>query len=90
MGGAPRWVPLFWNKKIITNMITIRMLIMEQMYSLKSAAKLLAVSVRTVRRLLHQHQIQVYRVGGNIRLKESDLELLLVEEKTLEDYGLNV
>ena len=63
---------------------------MEQMYSLKSAAQLLEVSVRTVRRLLHQHQIQVYRVGGNIRLKESDLELLLVEEKSLEDYGLNV
>ena len=71
-------------------MITKGLLIMEQMYSLKSAAQLLEVSVRTVRRLLHQHQIRVYRVGGNIRLKESDLRQLLVEEMTLEDYGLNV
>ena len=63
---------------------------MEHMYSLKSAAQLLEVSVRTVRRLLHQHQIRVYRVGDNIRLKESDLQRLLVEEKTLEDYGLSV
>jgi excisionase family DNA binding protein len=63
---------------------------MEQMYSLKSAAKLLAVSVRTVRRLLHEHQIRVYRVGGNIRLKESDLKQLVVQEKTLDDYGLSV
>ena len=63
---------------------------MEQMYSLKSAAQLLEVSVRTVSRLLHQHQIRVYRVGGNIRLRESDLKQLLVEEKTLEDYGLSV
>ncbi len=60
------------------------------MYSLKSAAKLLAVSVRTVRRLLHEHQIRVYRVGGNIRLKESDLKQLVVQEKTLDDYGLSV
>ncbi|MBT3577571.1 MAG: helix-turn-helix domain-containing protein [Candidatus Marinimicrobia bacterium] len=63
---------------------------MEQMYSLKSAASLLEVSVKTVRRLLHLHQIKVYRVGKNIRLKESDLQQLITEELSLDDYRLSI
>ena len=63
---------------------------MEQMYSLQDAAKLLRVSVKTVRRLLHLNQTPNYRVGKNIRLKESDLNQLVTEELSLDDYRLTI
>ena len=63
---------------------------MEQMYSLNDAAELLRVTVKTVRRLMHQNQTPIYRVGRHIRLKESDLNQLVTEEKSIDDYGLNI
>ncbi|MBT4034825.1 MAG: helix-turn-helix domain-containing protein [Candidatus Marinimicrobia bacterium] len=63
---------------------------MEQMYSLKSAAKLLDISVKTLRRLLGDSNIQIFRVGQSIRLKESDLKQLVNVERSLDDYRLTI
>ena len=52
---------------------------MEQMYSLQDVAKLLQVSLRTVRRLLHQNNVPVFRVGRQIRIKPNDIEYFLTE-----------
>ncbi|MBL7135225.1 MAG: helix-turn-helix domain-containing protein [Candidatus Marinimicrobia bacterium] len=59
---------------------------MEQLYSLKSAAALLDVSVKTLRRLVHENNIQVYRVGSGIRIKESNLEQIIQEIKSIDKY----
>ena len=40
---------------------------MEQMYTLESVAKLLVVSVKTVRRIIHERGVPTYRVGKRIR-----------------------
>lgn len=53
---------------------------MEQLYSLQSAADKLDISVRTLRRLIKKHQIDVKRVGARIRLSESDLEALVDDD----------
>lgn len=74
-GGAP----FFWNKNY-----------MEQMYSLKSAASLLDISVKTLRRLIKDKDIQIYRVRQSIRLKESDIKQLVKPEQSIEDYGLTI
>ena len=58
---------------------------MEQMYSLKSAAELLDVSVKTLRRLIHSSEVKIYRVGSNIRIKESDLKNLVNEVPIIDE-----
>ncbi|MBC8192618.1 MAG: helix-turn-helix domain-containing protein [FCB group bacterium] len=63
---------------------------MEQMYSLKSAASLLDISVKTLRRLIKDKDIQIYRVRQSIRLKESDIKQLVKPEQSIEDYGLTI
>ncbi len=63
---------------------------MEQMYSLKSVAKLLDVSVKTVRRLIHHNNIITYTVSARIRVKESDLIQLITIEKPMDDYRLSI
>jgi len=63
---------------------------MEQMYSLKSAASLLEVSVKTVRRLIHRHNIPTYTVGRRIRLKKSDLEQIIIKNLSITDIHLPV
>ena len=61
---------------------------MEQMYSLKSVAKLLDVSVRTVRRLIHRNNIITYTVRSRMRIKESDLKTLSVKNIKVSDIHL--
>ncbi len=63
---------------------------MEQMYSLKSVAKLLDVSVKTVRRLIHRNNIITYTVSSRMRMKESDLIQLITIEKPMDDYRLSI
>lgn len=60
---------------------------MEQLYSLQSAAELLDTSVRTLRRQIkNSNDIQIKRVGSQIRLSESDLEKIVeIEETTTEE-----
>ncbi len=60
----------------------------EQMYSLQSAAMKLDVSVRTVRRLIKKHGISISRVGKNIRISDSGLQKLIITQPTIEDLLL--
>ena len=53
---------------------------MEQLYSLQSAAEKLDVSVRTVRRLIKEHELVVKRVGSRIRIPETELQKVVQEE----------
>jgi len=63
---------------------------MEQMYSLKTAADLLDVSVKTVRRLIHQFNIPTYIVGSRIRIKKSDLDKTIIKNLSIMDIQLPV
>ena len=63
---------------------------MEQMYSLKTAAQLLDVSVKTVRRLIHQFNIPTYIVGSRIRIKKSDLDKTIIKNLSIMDIQLPV
>ena len=47
------------------------------MYSLRSVAEILDVSVKTVRRLVHENNIQIYLVGRGIRISQTDLDSLI-------------
>lgn len=58
---------------------------MEQMYSLRSVAEILDVSVKTVRRLVHENNIQIYRVGTRIRISQVDLEELIQPIKSIDE-----
>jgi len=57
-----------------------------QMYSLNSAANLLDISTKTLRRLIRERDLQTYRVGSNIRLNQMDITSLIVMQRRLEDY----
>ncbi|NQT61907.1 MAG: helix-turn-helix domain-containing protein [Candidatus Marinimicrobia bacterium] len=57
-----------------------------QLLCLTRAANLLDISTKTLRRLLLSDNIPTYRVGSNIRLKVSDLALLIKPQKSLYDY----
>lgn len=58
---------------------------MEQFYSLTNASKKLDVSIKTIRRLIKIHDLELYRVGNRLRIRESDLKLLAVKTFSLED-----
>jgi excisionase family DNA binding protein len=49
---------------------------MEQLISLPKAAKRLDISVRTIKRIIHNKGIETYCVGKRIRIRESDLKYL--------------
>ncbi len=54
---------------------------MEQMYSLPTVAKMWDMSVRTLKRLLKEANIELHKIGPSFKVKESDL-LMLVESGT--------
>ena len=58
---------------------------MERFYSLVSAAELLDVSVRTLRRIVESERIEVYKVGRRIRLSESQLKSMIKLQKPVKD-----
>ena len=58
----------------------------EQMFSLDSAAELLDVSTKTIRRLIRERDIPTYRVGKNLRITQRDLSMLVEKQLTLDDY----
>ena len=58
---------------------------MERFYSLISAAELLDVSVRTLRRIVKSERIEVYKVGRRIRLSESQLKSMIKLQKPVKD-----
>jgi excisionase family DNA binding protein len=58
----------------------------EQMFSLDSAAELLDISTKTLRRLLREKQVSTYRVGSNLRITQRDLSMLVERQKSMADY----
>ncbi len=58
----------------------------EQMFSLDSAAELLDISTKTLRRLLREKQVPTYRVGKNLRITQRDLSMLIERQKSMADY----
>jgi excisionase family DNA binding protein len=58
----------------------------EQMFSLDSAAELLDISTKTLRRLLREKNIPTYRVGSNIRITQRDLSIIVEPQLSLDDY----
>ena len=58
----------------------------EQMFSLDSAAELLDISTKTLRRLIRDKSIPTYRVGKNLRITQRDLSVLIKPQLTLDDY----
>ena len=58
---------------------------MERFYSLKSAAEILDISIRTMRRIVESERIEVYKVGRRIRLSESQLKSMIKLQKPVKD-----
>ena len=58
----------------------------EQLFSLDSAAELLDVSTKTLRRLIREKDIPTYRVGKTLRITQRDLSMLVEKQLTLDDY----
>jgi len=54
---------------------------MERFYSLKSAAEMLDISIRTIRRIVENERIEVYKVGRRIRLSESQIKSMIKLQK---------
>ena len=58
---------------------------MERFYSLKTAAEMLDISIRTMRRIVESDRIEVYKVGRRIRLSESQLKSMIKLQKPVKD-----
>jgi excisionase family DNA binding protein len=58
----------------------------EQLLSLTSAAELLDISTKTLRKLIRDKQIPTFRVGSNLRITQRDLSILIEPQLTLDDY----
>lgn len=63
---------------------------MEQLYSYTSAAKLLDISVRTLKRHLEEKNLPIVYFGNRVRIQESVLRKLIVKVEPLEDYNIKV
>lgn len=63
---------------------------MEQLYSYSNAAKLLDISVRTLKRHLEEKNLSVVYFGNRVRIQESVLQKLIVKAGPLEDYNIKV
>lgn len=57
-----------------------------QMLSLNTCAELLDISTRNLRRLILQTNLPTSRVGSHIRIKQTDLSILIEEQMTVDDY----
>lgn len=53
---------------------------MEQLYKITEASKILSVTRQTVTRWIKEGKIQVVRINGNPRIKESELKRLMEGE----------
>jgi len=55
------------------------------MYSFRSAAEILDISVKTIRRLVHDNNIQIKFVGRGIRISETDLKSLIRPANSIDE-----
>ncbi len=58
----------------------------EQMFSLNTAAEMLDISTKTLRKLIREKSIPTYRVGSNLRITQRDLSILVEPQLTIDDY----
>jgi len=58
---------------------------MEQMYSLPTVAKMWDMSVRTLRRLLKNADIEIHKIGSRMKVKESDLLQLIASSEEFDE-----
>lgn len=57
----------------------------EQYYSIKTVAKMFEISESTLRRVLRDRGIQVVRIGGSVRISNSDIENLFEVVPSIKD-----
>ena len=55
---------------------------MEKLYSLKTAAEMLDISIRTLRRIIENEDIEVYQVGTRLKLSESQIKSMIKPQKS--------
>ena len=58
---------------------------MEQMYSLPTIAKMWDMSVRTLKGLLKDADIEFHKIGSRLKVKESDLLTLIVSSEEVNE-----
>ena len=58
---------------------------MEQLISLPNAAQRLDISVKTLRRLIIFHDIESFKVGNRMRIREDDLQIIARRSVNVED-----
>lgn len=51
------------------------------MLTVKQVAEMLNISVRTVYRLLENDEFPSYKIGGSVRIKQSDVEAYVERNK---------
>ena len=56
---------------------------MERFYSLKSAAEILDISIRTLRELIEAEGMDVSKVGKRLRLSESQVKSMIKPQKSV-------
>ena len=59
---------------------------MEKLYSLKTTAEMLDISVRTLRRIIEKEGIEVYQVGTRLRLLESQIKSMIKPQKSAKTF----
>ena len=62
---------------------------MRELFNLKSAGAYLGISSRSVRRLLDRKLLSYHRIGGLIKVSESDLETYLAGTRTEANNNLS-
>ena len=55
----------------------------EQYYSIKIVAKMFEISEKTLRRIIKDREIELIRIGGSIRLSESEIPKLFEKEPSV-------
>jgi hypothetical protein len=58
---------------------------MEQMYSLPTIARMWDMSVRHLRRLLKEAGIEIHMIGRSLKVKESDLLMLIISSEEINE-----
>lgn len=59
---------------------------MERLYKLKTAAEMLDISVRTLRRIIKKKDLEVYQVGTRLRLSESQVKSMIMPQKSAKAF----
>ena len=60
---------------------------MERLLTVPEAAEKLALRPPTIRKMIFQHKLSVVRIGRAVRIKESDLEVIILTGYRLVDQS---